>query len=329
MLPPTYKVRDIDSIPAAHRKAFLPSKDVDVAALRQPVEEAPRPRAAGSLTIPAWTFDRGNVEIYANPDKYAGAGPVVGGGPQTPEEGMIEYDIDFPVTGEYTLTIRYASAEARPVDIFLDGKNLGKTCAAITFGSAPYEKPVRFSGDSWSALKNRELFSKGGEPVKLSVTQGKHTLKFARRGPLPNLMDLQLDSLTPFPKNWKRQERKMRHMERVPAVYRTAFLPPDAVNTEALRLAIRDTMTNFGPKFPRTRPNGMNALAGWAIRASSGKTTSTTSTWPPLPANGLWISATPSSKPVNCPLPRRDGGGPVAKVRAMHRIPAGTAPIRC
>jgi len=185
---------------------------------------------AGSLVIPAWTFDRGNVEIYAGPDKYASAGPLVGGGPEASEgnpakqlENAVEYDIDFPVTGEYTLTIRFAAAEARPVNVFLDGKNLGEACAGITFGSAPFEKPVRFAWDSWSATKDPpETFIKNGEPVKLSVTQGKHTLKFARRGPLPNLMNLHLNSLSPFPKGWKQQERKMRHLDRVPPRSRAA-----------------------------------------------------------------------------------------------------------
>lgn len=247
--PPRYKPRDIDSIPASQRAAFDPPKNIDIAAMREPVKSAVRSRAAGSMEILAWTFDRGNVEIDANPDKCGGAGPVVGGGPRTGEEVAVEYDIDFPVTGDYTLTIRYASANALPVNVLLDGKNLGEACAGVTFGSAPFEKPVRLSSDSWEARKNRETFSKDGEIVKLSVTQGKHTLKFARRGPLPNLMDLRLDSMTPFPKEWKKQERKMRHIDRVPAVYRTAFLPPDAVNVEALRLAIQDTMASVGLKY--------------------------------------------------------------------------------
>jgi len=248
--PPQYKVRDLESIPAAHRKAFEPRKDVDVAALRQPAKGPQRPRAAGSLTIAPWTFDRGNVEIYGSPDEYAQAGPLTGGGPDAPEQGVVEYDIDFPVTGDYALAIRYAAAEPRPVDVFLDGKNLGKACTGITFGSAPFEKPVRFSADSWAARKTpHEVFSKDGEPVKLSVTQGKHTLKLTRRGPLPNLMELRLDSLTAFPKDWKQAERKIRHLDRVPPEHRATFLPPEAVNIEALRLAIRDTMATFGPEY--------------------------------------------------------------------------------
>ena len=89
-----------------------------------------------------------------------------------------------------------------------------------------------------------------GQPVKLSVTQGMHTLKFTRRGPLPNLRELRLDSATAFPKGWKQTQRKVRHLDRVPPEHRATFLPPNAVNIEALRLAIRDTMTTFDVKYP-------------------------------------------------------------------------------
>ena len=249
--PPQYKVRDIESIPAAHRGAFQPPKDLDIAELRKPASPPQKPKPAGMLKIAPWTFDRGNAEIYGSPDKYALAGPLAGGGPDTPEQGLVEYDIDFPVTGDYILSVRYASPEPRPVNVFMDGKGLGRMCTAVTFGSAPFEKPIRFSGDSWAARKTPlEVFSKDGQPVKLSVAQGRHTLKFARRGPLPNLSELRLDSLTPFPKDWKPTERKIRHLDRVPPEHRTTFLPPDAVNVGALRMAIRDTIKTFGPKYP-------------------------------------------------------------------------------
>ena len=39
---------------------------------------------AGTLVIPAWSFARGNGRIYADPDEYADAGPVVGSGERKP-----------------------------------------------------------------------------------------------------------------------------------------------------------------------------------------------------------------------------------------------------
>jgi len=56
---------------------------------------------AGSLVIPAWAFDRGNVRVHADPAKYADAGPVVGSGPKEPWGWTVEYDVDFSVDGGY------------------------------------------------------------------------------------------------------------------------------------------------------------------------------------------------------------------------------------
>ena len=242
--PPQYKPRDLDSIPAEFRKAF--SK---VAVLPPPVDNAPKARGRGSLEIPAWTFDRGNAQIYASPDQYADAGPLAGGGPRPPAEGVVEYDIDFPVTAEYTLQIRYAAAEARPIGVFFDGRNLGKCCTGVTFGTSPTVQPTRFTwsnrGARWEGLYDY----KKGRLLKLSVTKGRHTLKFTRRGPLPNLAALRLDSSTAFPKGWKQPQRKV-DLSRVPPAHRAVFLPPGAVNVAALRLAVKDTMATFGPRYP-------------------------------------------------------------------------------
>jgi len=82
---------------------------------------------AGSLVIPAWAFARGNVKIHANPDEYADAGPVVVGGPRQPWGWTVQYDIELPVDGSYTLSICYASAESRPVQVFYDNHDLANT----------------------------------------------------------------------------------------------------------------------------------------------------------------------------------------------------------
>ena len=256
--PPRYEVRDLESVPAAFRKGLEPSSvDAPAAALRSKAlsiwtPESPKaPRGQGSLEIPAWTFDRGNVRIYGSPDQYADAGPIIGSAPGQSKGGVVEYDIDFPIDGEYTLHVSYAAAEARPVEVFVDDKFIGKCCTDITFGSAPFEFPVVFTWNSSGALKKSEgLYDKQGSLVKMSVTKGKHTLKFARGGPLPHLVSLKLDSLTAFPKGWKQSPRKMRHFESVPPVQRSVFLPPDAVNVAALRLAIEDMIETLSPRYP-------------------------------------------------------------------------------
>ncbi len=208
-------------------------------------------KAAGSLVIPACSFDRGNAQIFASPDEHADYGPIVGGG--TPEQGTVEYDIDIPVTGDYTFQVQYAAGKARPVMVFLDGKNLGICCTGITFGSSPFETPVRGAWNSREA-KWQEL-RQWATPQKLSLTEGKHTLKLTRGGPLPHIMALRLDTLTAFPESWTQPKRKV-DISKVPPRYRNVFLPANSVNVATLRMAIEDTNQTFGPRYP----NGQQAL---------------------------------------------------------------------
>ena len=249
--PPTFKPRDIESVPAEFREALAPKSGVDVAALRAPIKPAPNVRPAGKIEIDAWTFDRGNARIYASPELYADFGPLIGSDSHQAGTGAVEYDIDFPATAEYSVYVKYAAAEARPLDVYVDGKPLAKACLGVTYGSAPYEHPIRFSWDSGSAAKKFEhIADTRGREVKLSITKGKHTLKFARKGPLPHLVRLRLESSKPFDKDWKLAARKVRGMDAIPARQRAAFLPADAVNTAALRLAIADTIKTYGPRYP-------------------------------------------------------------------------------
>ncbi len=252
--PPKFKVRNIESVPVEFRKALAPKSGVDVAALRAPIEPTPNVRAPGKFEVDAWTFDRGNARIYASPELYADFGPLIGSDPKSTEPGVVEYDIDFPVTAEYSLYVKYAAGEARPLDVFVDGKPLAKSCLGVTFGSAPYEHPIRFSWDSGSAVKKSEhIVDKRGRDVKLSITKGTHTLKLARGGPLPHLVSMRFESSKAFEKDWKQSVRKVRNLDGVPARQRAAFLPADAVNVAALRLAIADTIETFGAQYPDGR----------------------------------------------------------------------------
>ncbi|MDP6544312.1 MAG: hypothetical protein QGH60_09995 [Phycisphaerae bacterium] len=248
--PPVYKVRDIESVPAKYRKALTSPSNVDVASLRAPVKPERQGRSAATLEIPAWTFNRGNAVIYASPDKYADNGPVVGSEAGQGAAGVVEYDIDFPVDAEYTLHVSYAAADARPVEVFLDDKSMGMCCVGVGFGSAPHEQPVIFTSNSSGAPKRWEGFCKDGKLVKMSIAKGKHTLKFSRSGPLPSLITLRLGSSAGFPKGWKQPPRKMPHFDKVPIRQRSVFLPPDAVNIGALRIAIQDMIKTFGPRYP-------------------------------------------------------------------------------
>jgi len=252
--PPKYKVQNLDSVPAKFHKAFAVAGDA--AALQEPADNGPAPRPGASLEIHAWTYDRGNAQIYASPDLYGDVGPVVGSAQDQAEdaEGVIEYDIDFPVDADYTLHVGYASAEARPVDVSLDGKFVGVCCVGTTYASAPKEQPIAFTSNSSGAMPRHVLAWKGmrkhGELVKIPATKGKHTLRFSRRGQLPNLIALRLTSSAGFPKDWKKSPRGIPNLDQVNVRDQVVFLPCDAVNLPALRTAIEDTITTHGSQYP-------------------------------------------------------------------------------
>ena len=113
---------------------------------------------AGSMVIPAWSFDRGNVRVEADPAEFADAGPVVVSGPAEDWGWTVEYDVDIPVEAEYTIQICYASAESRPVNVRVDSKLVGTACDRVTFGpissgdsTAPSSKS---SGATWDLATN-------------------------------------------------------------------------------------------------------------------------------------------------------------------------------
>ena len=84
--------------------------------------------SANSFAIPAYAFDRGNAATFTS--SWADAEPMVAFGGESPV--AIEYDIDFPVTAQYALSLNYAAADARPVQLLVDGQNVGTCCRSAT-----------------------------------------------------------------------------------------------------------------------------------------------------------------------------------------------------
>jgi len=222
-----------------------------------PAGGAEKPEPAGSFEIPAWTFDRGNAKVYANPHVYADYRDtypelVAGDGGRTP--WAVEYDVDFPVDATYTLHVRYVSAEPRPLKLWLDGRMMAACCKGVTRAARPhpystttrnpYYEPAESTWNRYGARWEKA----GG----LSITRGKHTLKLTRGGPGPGVIALRLDSPVAFPKGWKPAEIRA-NVARLPAVYRRAFLPPGSVNVATLRLALEDMLAEFGRRYPSGR----------------------------------------------------------------------------
>jgi len=160
-------------------------------------------KPAGSIRIPCWEFDRGNARVSENPGQYGDHRDkypelMLTGGSELP--WVVEYDVDFPVTATYTLRVRYASAGVWPLEVWLDDQRVGKCCAKKTNNAPPYmdRHPNVYKG-----LPERTWDMHGAEweeSCKIPATKGKHTLKFTRNGPPPNLVELRLESPVAFPK---------------------------------------------------------------------------------------------------------------------------------
>ena len=230
------------------------------------------------LEVPAWSFDRGNARVIANPHTYADYQDMhphllVTGGDKLPWE--VEYDVDLPVDATYTLKVRYSSDKPRPIELWLDGKKAATSCGRVTGDSAPYPdrfprhdrpRPVKgFHGAEWDTA------------CELAIEAGKHTLKLTRKGPPPGVAALRIESSVEFPSNWKptapavipiergtlrykgrnRYQQAFGHanpkmkIDRIPPLYRTFFMPPGSVNLATLRMAVKDMISEFGPKYPK------------------------------------------------------------------------------
>ncbi|MDP6544309.1 MAG: hypothetical protein QGH60_09980, partial [Phycisphaerae bacterium] len=164
----------------------------------------PTAEAGGVLEIPAWSFDRGNARVIANPHTYADYQDMyphllVTGGDKLP--WTVEYDLDLPVSATYTLKVRYSSDKQQPIEIWLDGKKIATACGRVTGDSGAYPdrfprhdrpRPVKgFHGAEWDTA------------CKLVMKVGKHTLKLTRKGPPPGVAALRLESSELFPGKWK------------------------------------------------------------------------------------------------------------------------------
>ncbi|MCP4784009.1 MAG: SUMF1/EgtB/PvdO family nonheme iron enzyme [Fuerstiella sp.] len=183
---------------------------------------------AHSFLISAFAFDRGNAKTFTT--SWADADPMVAFGGDSPT--VIEYDVDFPVTAEYELRIKYAAAAARPVEMFLDGKSVGRCCRAATGG-------WNTSGAKWEQTST------------LRLAAGKHTLKLSRAGAFPHVVGLQFNSPIPFPKGWQLSRPNARTLDSPQPAPANSRYAPDNVDIAALRRAIIDLMETYGTEYPR------------------------------------------------------------------------------
>ena len=178
-----------------------------------------------SFDIPAWAFDRGNVKVFTN--QWADGSPMVAYGGQSPIE--VEYDIPLPRDDDYTLSVCYAAAAARPVDMLIDGKARGRACRGVT-------KSWNTSTAQWE------------EVGAFRLSKGQHTLKFTREGAYPHLVALRFETKGPLPQDWQPARPKARTL--ADAAKSAAPAAVVSLGTiESLRLAIVDLMETFGADY--------------------------------------------------------------------------------
>jgi formylglycine-generating enzyme required for sulfatase activity len=185
-----------------------------------------RSALAGSFDIPAWAFDRGNVKTFTG--QWADAEPMVAFGGRSPV--LVEYDIDFPASGSYQLSVRYAAANERPVTLFLDGKMSASVCCQETGA-------WNTSGAKW--VKGADLY----------IPAGKHTVSLQRAGDFPHVVCLRFTS-PEIPDGFVLQRPRARKLDDPPPA--PVFQPVEPeVSVAALRRAIRELSAGHGARYPQ------------------------------------------------------------------------------
>jgi len=159
----------------------------------------------------------------------------------------------------------------------------------------PYSTPVSQHTHNPYYVPHESTWDRYGaqweEAATLPITKGKHTLMLTRDGPGPSVTALRLESPVAFPKDWRlsgpavrlppgKEGQRTRYelgwesadvsakIARLPAVYRTAYLPPGSVNVATLRLALADVIAEFGPRYPKG-PQYLKQLAELEAKQSA------------------------------------------------------------
>jgi len=189
-----------------------------------------RAEPAGSFTVPAYAFDRGTARIFTR--QYVDAEPMVAYGGKVPV--WVEYDIDFPVTAEYTLYVRYATVDVRAVELSFDGKHLAQCC----------------TGSTNSFMTGTAKWEKAGV---CSITRGKHTVKLFRNvavGAFPHVVAIRFESSVAFPAGWRLERPGARGLLDAYRISAAASRNHTAPDLAAVRRAIEDLIDSFGPRYP-------------------------------------------------------------------------------
>ncbi len=186
------------------------------------------------FTIEARDFDDGNPRVSLTGQSYADGPSCIWNGGELPN--WAEYEIEFPVTADYTLSVLYAAHQPRPVAILLDGKQVHTGLKGATGG--------------WNTKT-----AKWEEQCTFTIPQGTHTIKLHCQGPYPHICAIRLKSSAPFPEGWKlprlteeqRAERRRLKAQRARIEAKIAAL--EVIDVDAVRLAVEDTQKQFPDRY--------------------------------------------------------------------------------
>lgn len=183
--------------------------------------------AQTEFSIEARDFDTGNARVSLPGQPYAGKYSCIWHGEGSPDR--VEYELDFPVTADYTLFALYAAMQTRPVEISLDGQLVHTGISGLT-------------GD-WNTKSAR-----WEKQCTVHIDRGLHTIVLERLGPLPHICSLRWQSSVPFPEGWQlkrisAQQRAQR--QRI----RTCRAALERLDPEAVRLAVEDMEQDFPGRY--------------------------------------------------------------------------------
>jgi formylglycine-generating enzyme required for sulfatase activity len=190
------------------------------------------------LTIEARDFDDGNVRVSRKGEAYASTYSCIWNAGELPNRA--EYEIESPVAADYTLFALYAAAQARPVEISLDGKKVHTGFQGVT-------------GD-WDTRS-----AKWEQQCTLRIPQGKHTLMLLCQGAMPHICALRLVSPAPVPEGSaprrlsaeERAERARVRALRARVQQQTVAL--DRISPDAVGRAIDDLERTFPGRYDSQR----------------------------------------------------------------------------
>jgi len=186
--------------------------------------------AEAEFEFEARDFDDGNARVSLTDQSYADGPSCIWNGGELPN--WAEYEFEFPVTADYTLSVLYTALQARPVEISLDGKKVHTGLKGVT--------------GNWNTKS-----AKWEEQCTLHITRGKHAIALRREGAFPHICALRLQSSQPFPDGWQltrltpeqRAERIRQRTEQARIKAEIAAL--EGIDVEAVRLAIEDMEEHF------------------------------------------------------------------------------------